>query len=211
MKKRNLLFLLAVLLIPANAKAAEMKINCDKLTAAPKSTVKCTISAYDVETSGGEGKISITNGKVTNAAKVMCNQGDVETTQFFCAHDYQENSIDLATYTIEVGESGTTTFGLTNAKFVGNNFKTISYNVTPVEITIKASSSEPTPGPTDPTPSDPEPTPTPTPAEDKKDNKKKTENPDTGAFLNTTLAVLALGGASYVAYNVAKKKKFFRL
>ena len=199
MKKRYLL-LAALLLIPFNAKAAEMKVECDKTTASPKSTVNCTVKVFDTEVSGGQGNISITNGVVKKATKVNCAIGDAETNEFACSDLAVSDSLPIVTYEIEVGETGTTTFGVTEAKVVGNEFATIDTNVTPVTITI--SSTTPTdPEPTDPEPTDPDPQPVEptdpepkdpepkepeptTPTEDQKQNDKKEEieNPDTGTF-----------------------------
>ena len=213
MKKRYLL-LAALLLIPFNAKAAEMKIECDKTTASPKSTVNCTIKVYDTEVSGGQGIISITNGVIKKGTKVNCAIGDVDANNFACSDLAVSDSLSIVTYEIEVGDTGTTTFGITEAKVVGTEFATIDSNVTPASITISTTTPtdpEPTdPEPTEPEPKDPEPK---TPTEDQKQNDKKEEieNPETGTFLNTALILIALGGATYVVYNVAKKKKFFRI
>ena len=218
MKKRYLL-LAALLLIPFNAKAAEMKIECDKTTASPKSTVNCTIKAFDTEVSGGQGIISITNGVIKKGTKVNCAIGDVDANEFACSDLAVNTSLPIVTYEIEVGDTGTTTFGITEAKVVGTEFATIDSNVTPVAITISSTTptdpepTDPDPKPvepTDPEPKDPEPK---TPTEDQKQNDKKEEieNPETGTFLNTALILIALGGATYVVYNVAKKKKFFRI
>lgn len=219
MKKRILL--LALLLIPFGVKAEEMKIECDKTTAAPNSEVNCSIKTYDTEVSGADGKVSVTNGVVTKAQKNTCGFGDVTETEFTCSDLVQPTSMTIATYTIKVGESGVTTFEIKNPSFVGTNFVTYDkYVVAPVNITISSGEITPEPKPVDPTPSNPtepekqEPT-TPsentTQPEQKNNEKEKIENPETGAFLNTTLVIIALGCASYVAYKVAKKQKFFRL
>lgn len=224
MKIRNLL-LLAILLIPFNTKAAEMRINCDKTTADPKTTVSCTISAYDDETSGGEGKISVTNGTVKNAEKVKCTQGEVNTNQFYCVDDYQINTINLVKYTIEVGESGTTTIAVDNAKVVGNNFATIQYNVTPVNITINGSSSgssSQTPVSNQGTNQSSQSNQSNQSSQNNKnsqsteqtttDNSEETtKNPNTGSFIDIKFILVLFAILAVVLLSMKNKKKFFRI
>ncbi len=217
MKKRYLL-LTALLLIPFSVRAADgIVIECDKTTAAPKSEVHCAIVGYAAGIGAVEGNVAVTNGTVTKAEKNTCDIGNVSATEVSCADLYQTASMKAATYTIQVGESGNTTVALSNAKYATENTSNdILVNVTPVTIAISST----TPVNPDPTPSNPtepekqEPT-TPTtpttPTEQKSTEKEKIENPETGAFLNTTLVLVALGCASYIAYRVAKKQKFFRL
>lgn len=228
MKKRYLL-LAALLLIPFSVRAADgIVIECDKTTAAPKSEVHCAVVGYAAGIGAVEGDFAVTNGTVTKAEKNICDIGNVTANEVSCADLYQTASMKAATYTIQVGESGNTTVALTNAKYATENTSNDVYvNVTPVTITISSGEVTPEPTPVDPTPSNPEPTPsnptepekqestTPsentTKTEQKSTEKEKIENPETGAFLNTTLVLIALGCASYVAYKVVKKQKFFRL
>lgn len=227
MKKR--IILLALLLIPFGVKAADgIVIECDKTTAAPKSEVHCAVVGYAAGIGAVEGDFAVTNGTVTKAEKNICDIGNVTANEVSCADLYQTASMKAATYTIQVGESGNTTVALTNAKYATENTSNDVYvNVTPVTITISSGEVTPEPTPVDPTPTTPEPTPsnptepekqeptTPsentTQTEQKNTEKEKIENPETGAFLNTTLVLIALGCASYVAYKVVKKQKFFRL
>ena len=232
MKKRYLL-LAALLLIPFSVRAADgIVIECDKTTAAPKSEVHCAIVGYAAGIGAVEGNVAVTNGTVTKAEKNTCDIGNVSATEVSCADLYQTASMKAATYTIQVGETGNTTVALSNAKYATENTSNdIFVNVTPVTIAI-SSTTPVNPDPTtptdpDPTPVNPDPTPsnptepetqepttpaTPTtPTEQKSTEKEKIENPETGAFLNTTLVLIALGCASYIAYRVAKKQKFFRL
>lgn len=134
MKKKILLSLL--LLIPFNAKAASMNISCNKTTAEPSSTVNCTINAFDNEVSGGEGNIVVTNGTVKNVVKNKCGYGSVANDKFACVDDVVEKSISLATYTIEVGQEGTTTISVSNAKMVGDNFETIGMGTISANINV---------------------------------------------------------------------------
>ena len=234
MKKRYLLFAI-LLLIPLNAKAYEIKLECDKTTAAPKSEVNCSVVGYDTHVSAVGGTVSVQNGTVKKVTKNQCNFGIVEETEFDCIHDITPTKLNAVTYTIEVGASGTTTFGLTSPKLVGYEYRdddSDTITVEPVRITISSTSPvNPDPTPVNPTPTDPEPTPTDpeptpsnptepgkqeqttpaTPTEQKSTEKENIKNPDTGAFLNTTLVLIALGCASYIAYRVVKKQKFFRL
>ena len=230
MKKIYLLFAI-LLLIPLNAKAYEIKLECDKTTAAPKSEVNCSVVGYDTHVSAVGGTVSVQNGTVKKVTKNQCNFGTVNETEFDCIHDITPTKMNAVTYTIEVGETGTTTFGLTNPKLVGYEYRdddADTITVTPVRITISSTSPvNPDPTPVNPTPTDPELTPsnptepekqeqtTPakqvTPTEQKSTEKENIKNPDTGAFLNTTLVLIALGCASYIAYRVVKKQKFFRL
>ncbi|MBE6158469.1 MAG: hypothetical protein E7159_01430 [Firmicutes bacterium] len=221
MKKRYLL-LTALLLIPFSVRAADgIVIECDKTTAAPKSEVHCAIVGYAAGIGAVEGNVSVTNGTVTKAEKNICDIGSVSATEVSCADLYQTASMKAATYTIKVGESGNTTVALTNAKYATENTSNdVFVNVTPVTITINSTTPvnpDPTPVNPDPTPSNPtepekqEPTTPTTPTEQNSTEKEKIKNPETGAFLNTTLVLIALGCASYIAYRVAKKQKFFRL
>ena len=229
MKKRYLL-LTALLLIPFSVRAADgIVIECDKTTAAPNSEVHCAIVGYAAGIGAVEGNVAVTNGTVTKAEKNTCDIGNVSENEVSCAGLYQTASMKAATYTIQVGESGNTTVALTNAKYATENTSNdILVNVTPVTITINSTTPvnpeptnptdpDPTPVNPDPTPSNPtepekqEPTTPATPTEQKSTEKEKIKNPETGAFLNTTLVLIALGCASYIAYRVAKKQKFFRL
>ena len=134
MKKKILLSLL--ILIPFNAKAASMTVSCNKTTAEPSSTINCTINAFDSEVSGGEGDILVTNGTIKNVTKNKCGYGNVANNRFECVDDVVEKSISLATYTIEVGQEGTTTISVNNAKMVGDNFETIGMGTISANINV---------------------------------------------------------------------------
>ena len=228
MKKRYLL-LAALLLIPFSVRAADgIVIECDKTTATPKSEVHCAVVGYAAGIGAVEANVAVTNGTVTKAEKNICDIGNVTENEVSCAGLYQTASMKAGTYTIQVGESGNTTIALTNAKYATENTSNdIFVNVAPVNIAISSGETTPEPTPVDPTPTDPEPTPS-NPTEPEKQEpttpsenttqpeqnsteKEKIKNPETGAFLNTTLVLIALGCASYVAYRVVKKQKFFRL
>ena len=134
MKKKILLSLL--ILIPFNAKAASMSVSCNKTTAEPSSTINCTINAFDSEVSGGEGDVLVTNGTIKNVTKNKCGYGNVANNRFECVDDVVNNSMSLVTYTIEVGQEGTTTITIGNAKVVGNNFETLGMGTISTNINI---------------------------------------------------------------------------
>ena len=134
MKKRYLLYLL--LLIPFNVHAASMSVSCNKTTAEPSSTVNCTVSIFDTEVSGGEGLVSVTNGTIKNVSKNQCGYGTVSNDKFACVDDVQDKSMALATYTIELGSEGTTTFNVSGSKVVGEGFSTISVNNVSASIAV---------------------------------------------------------------------------
>ena len=236
MKKRNLL-LLALLLIPFNAKAeASMTMTCDKTTADPNTEVHCTIVGKDTEVSGAEGDPVITNGTIVSSTN--CGYGGGLQTdrdnpskppRLECIQDVENDELEIITYTIKVGESGTTTFAINNAKLIGYKYATIPMNLPAVNIAIKGSSStepsnpdpvNPDPGQNDPEPSDPGQQTQPsnqetnvTPSENKNDNTKKEniKNPETGSFLNVAFVVVLLSILGVVLYNIKNKKKLFKL
>jgi hypothetical protein len=222
MKKRYLL-LAALLLIPFGVKAEGIAIECDKTTATPNSEVHCAIVGYGEEIGAVKGQVVVTNGTVTKVEKNVCGFGEATETEVSCVDIYQPTSMKAATYTIKVGGSGTTTIGLTSAEYaLGNGSSFENVNVTPVNITIGTSANDPTPTPapvvipepTDTTEPEKQEQKTPsntTTTEQKNTGKEKIKNPETGAFLNITLVLVALGFASYISYKVVKKQKFFRL
>ena len=134
MKKRMLSCLL--LLIPINAKAASMNVSCSKSTVEPSSTINCTVNVFDNEVSGGEGSVSVSNGTIKNVVKNKCGYGSVALDKFACVDDVVNKSMSLATYTIEVGNEGTTTFTVSNAKVVGNEFATVPVGTVSSKISI---------------------------------------------------------------------------
>lgn len=212
MKKRFLL-LATLLLIPFSVKAAEgISIECDKTNAAPKSEVHCAFVGYGENIGAVKGRLAVTNGKVTSYEKNICNLGEAHEDWFACIDVYQPTSMKAVTYTIQVGESGSTTVGLTSAEYgLENGQSHENVSVTPVTITIGSTVVNPTPS----NPTQPEnqtSTTNPTTSTEQKNTKKEIiKNPDTGAFLNITLVLVALGCASYISYRVVKKQKFFRL
>ena len=150
---KNKLLLLLILLIPFGVKAASLSVSCPA-TATPNSEVECTITAYDTLVSGASAKVSVENGSISSsralAPGILCG---ADTTTLTCVSDEVENSMNVASYKIKVGESGTTIFKLDSAQISGENYTTtmvgtIIKNIT-IDVPIKEEIKEvqPTPAP----------------------------------------------------------------
>ena len=136
MKKRYLITILLLVLLPINVKAASISVSCNKSTADSNTTVVCKVYAKDSKVSGAEGSVSVTNGTIVSQSKLSCEIGSVTSKGFECVDTEVNNSLQVVSYTIKVGSEGTTTFKVTNGKVVGNNYDTISVGASQVTINI---------------------------------------------------------------------------
>ena len=145
MKKKYLLLLL-LLLIPIKVKAASIGITCDSTLVDAGSSVTCKVTAYDSKVSGAKASISVTNGTILSVSSLSSSEiCSPDKNGFVCVDEERDNSYPVASYTIQVGSSGTTTIRAYSAEVVGVDYNTIQVSDASASITIREKAPETAP------------------------------------------------------------------
>lgn len=136
MKKKIILLLLLVVVLPISAKAATLEMSCASSTINVGDSVRCVITGKDSMVSGGSGKVSVSNGSITNREKIHCAAPSI-TDEFSCYDEMVENKIDIVAYTFKSSSAGTMTITVSDATVVDANFDQVSVSNITKKITVK--------------------------------------------------------------------------